>query len=337
MPAYAIGRVVKIHAGGCTKAQHHNERQKKQYKSNPDIQKELSDRNYHLLKPTDSYRNMYKKRLEETGCKERKNSVVLLEVVVTSSPEYMKELRDSGKERLYFEKAQEFLDQEYGKANAISAVVHLDEKTPHMHAVYVPVTYDQEKQKYRLSARDLVGNRAKLRSWQDRYYAHMKQTFPDIERGIPKEITGREHIETNLFKQAGDIEKFINAFAVACRELTPFNYKKKRDELTKAFMNEATFKKFVSVNGALAYKDKEKKELKNDIQICKDRINDLLGKNDSLSADKFQLERIIGQYEANQEYFKALLSNIPREYVVAARKYLDETRNARVRSRGRER
>ena len=63
-----------------------------------------------------------------------------------------------------FTEALAFIEKYQAKDTIISAVVHMDEKTPHMHLCFVPLTADK-----RLSAKEIVGNKKKLTQWQDRF------------------------------------------------------------------------------------------------------------------------------------------------------------------------
>ena len=69
----------------------------------------------------------------------------------------------------------------------LSAVVHMDEKTPHMHLAFVPITQDG-----RLCAKEILGNKKKLTWWQDEFWKHMVDKYPDLERGESASRTGRE-------------------------------------------------------------------------------------------------------------------------------------------------
>lgn len=64
--------------------------------------------------------------------------------------------------RAYFEEALRFIERYQPKETIISAVVHMDEKTPHMHLSFVPLTKDG-----RLSAKEIVGNKKKLTWWHN--------------------------------------------------------------------------------------------------------------------------------------------------------------------------
>lgn len=83
-----------------------------------------------------------------------------------------------------------------------SAVIHLDEKTPHMHLCFVPLTEDN-----RLTAKEILGNRAKLSKWQDEFHEYMLMFYPDIERGTSATLTQRKHIPSYIFKSAAKLEK----------------------------------------------------------------------------------------------------------------------------------
>ena len=94
--------------------------------------------------------------------------------------------------RRYFERALKFLQKEVGAENIFSAVVHMDERNPHMHLCFVPLTKDN-----RLSAKEIMGGRDKLVHWQDKF-----QEFPQLERGQSAAVTKRKHVPTWLYKQA---------------------------------------------------------------------------------------------------------------------------------------
>ena len=58
-----------------------------------------------------------------------------------------------------------------------------------MHISFVPITEDG-----RLSAKEIVGNKKKLTKWQDGFWQHMTEKYPDLARGRSAGITGRTHI-----------------------------------------------------------------------------------------------------------------------------------------------
>ena len=196
MPKYAILRFEKHKGHPAAPLEAHHERQKEKYASNPDIDTEKSKYNFHIVKPQGRYYHFIKKRIEEAGCRTRKDSTRFVDTLITASPEFFK--GKSTKEiREFFQRAGEFLIDCVGRENIISAVVHMDEKTPHMHLCFVPITADG-----RLSAKDIVGNKKKLTQWQDEYWAYMVKKYPDLERGESASETGRTHLPPRIFKQA---------------------------------------------------------------------------------------------------------------------------------------
>ena len=59
----------------------------------------------------------------------------------------------------------------------------------------------------RLSAKDIVGNKKKLTWWQDKFWEHMVQKYPDLERGESASQTGRDHIPPRIFKEMTRLNK----------------------------------------------------------------------------------------------------------------------------------
>ncbi len=85
---YAILRFQKRKAGGVAACERHNERKKEAYKSNPDIDMERSKNNYHLVKPPRyTYKKEINRMVAEAGCRTRKDSVMMVETLITASPE----------------------------------------------------------------------------------------------------------------------------------------------------------------------------------------------------------------------------------------------------------
>lgn len=223
---YAILRFQKRKAGSVAACERHNERKKEAYKSNPDIDMECSKYNYHLVPPPRyTYKKEINRMVQEAGCKVRKDSVMMVETLITASPEFMNSLPPE-EQKAYFAMALDFIAERVGKQNIISAVVHMDEKTPHMHLCFVPLTEDG-----RLSAKEIVGNKKKLTQWQDRFWEHMVKKYPDLERGESASETGRDHIPPRLFKEAVHLNRMKEQIMAILNDTNPFNKKAKLDEL----------------------------------------------------------------------------------------------------------
>ena len=222
---YTILRFAKHQGYPAKMIEDHHERNKQTYASNPDIVTSRSKLNYNLLTPPPKYRAEAERQIREAGCRTRKDSVRLVETLITASPEFF--LGKSHQEiRGYFERALEFMKTKQDPNTFVSAVVHMDEKTPHMHLCFVPITEDG-----RLSAKDIVGNKKKLTQWQDEYWSYMVKKYPDLERGESASETGRTHLPPRIFKQATRMHRLEQKLKELLSSINPMNAKRVREEI----------------------------------------------------------------------------------------------------------
>ena len=224
-PQYAILRFAKYKGPEIGRIEAHDERTKDKYASNPDVDTSRSRLNFHLVKPRRSYRAEAEKQIAEAGYRARKDSVRVVETLITASPEFFQGKKPR-EVKEFFEYALEFIQSKQSQETIISAVVHVDEKTPHMHLCFVPLTSDG-----RLSAKDIVGNKKKLTQWQDDFWKHMVKKYPDFERGESASETGRTHIPPRLFKEAVRLNRQKDKITRLLSEITPLNAKKKSTEI----------------------------------------------------------------------------------------------------------
>ena len=224
-PQFAILRFAKYKGPEISNIEAHNERAKEKYASNPDVDTTRSHLNFHLVTPQRKYRAEAEKQIAEAGCRVRSDSVRVVEALVTASPEFFKGKKKS-EVKAYFQEALDFIKQNQKPETIISAVVHMDEKTPHMHLCFVPLTADG-----RLSAKEIVGNKKKLTQWQDRFWEHMVKKYPDLERGESASKTGRDHIPPRLFKEAVHLNRLKEQIMAILNDTNPFNKKTKAEEL----------------------------------------------------------------------------------------------------------
>ena len=242
---YAILRFAKYKGPEIGHIEAHNERTKEKYASNPDVDTSRSHMNFHLVTPQRKYRAEAEKQIAEAGCRTRSDSVRAVEALVTASPEFFKG-KKKAEVRAYFAEALAFIEKYQAKDTIISAVVHMDEKTPHMHLCFIPLTADK-----RLSAKEIVGNKKKLTWWQDEFWKHMVKKYPDLERGESASQTGRSHIPPRVFKEAVHLNRLKEQIMAILNDTNPFNKKAKLDEL------EALLDKYIP--GAEALRTKLKK------------------------------------------------------------------------------
>lgn len=127
---------------------------------NPEIDKNRTHLNYNLathqkLKQGD----FIKERCSKVKVQNRKDVNLMCDWIVTVPKDL-----DVEKHKEFFKNSYDFLEKRYGKENVISAYVHLDETTPHMHFSFMPVTQDLKKGGYKISAKEVV-NRKDLSSF----------------------------------------------------------------------------------------------------------------------------------------------------------------------------
>lgn len=208
----------------------HNKREKKAYNSNPDIKKELSKNNIELVPLTEKYvkgfynlTNEYRKQHEEKQKIERSDrkktfnqmlnksrNVVADELLFTATSEFFKEMTiDDIKD--WANTCMEFVynDLGYTKEQVLHSVVHLDEKTPHIHCVVVPLVkkFDNRTntERYTITKKEYIKDKIHLSQLQDMYHKRLVDKGYDLERGIK----GSDNQNINI-KQYKQMTKKIN-------------------------------------------------------------------------------------------------------------------------------
>lgn len=223
--SYTILRFKKDKGGAIAGCERHNERKKEAYKSNPNIDINKTKDNYHIIQaPKYTYGRKIKELIKKYECKTRKDSIRLVETLITASPEFMSKLSER-EQKEYFERAAEFMKSEIGEDRIISAVVHMDEKTPHMHLAFCPINQDGK-----LSAKSILGNQKSLSEWQTRYYEFMHERWPELERGQSAQVTKRKHIPTWLFKMADNLDYLYHKLSNVIENINLIGMKKDKAE-----------------------------------------------------------------------------------------------------------
>lgn len=83
MPKYANLRFEKHKGHPAAPLEAHHERQKEKYVSNLDIDTDRSKYNFHIVEPQGKYFHFIKKRIEEAGCRTRKDSTRFVDTLIT--------------------------------------------------------------------------------------------------------------------------------------------------------------------------------------------------------------------------------------------------------------
>ena len=314
---YAILRFAKYKGPEIGHIESHNERTKEKYASNPDVDMSRSHLNFHLVTPQRKYRAEAEKQIAEAGCRTRSDSVRVVEALVTASPEFFKG-KKKGEIKAYFQEALDFIREHQDPKTIISAVVHMDEKTPHMHLCFVPLTADK-----RLSAKEIVGNKKKLTQWQDRFWEHMVKKYPDLERGESVGETGRDHIPPRVFKEAVHLNRMKEQILKLMTDTNLLNKKSKMEEL------EALLDKYVPATEALRTKlrkyDKAYKALSDENSALEAELQTAKDASKEKIADRLKY----GKTEQELCELHALIDNIPPEIVAAYRRKTTGLQNER--------
>ena len=308
-PQYAILRFAKYKGPEISGIEAHNERTKEKYASNPDIDPSRTHLNFHLIKPERKYRAESERQIAEAGCRTRSDSVRVVEALITATPEFFKGKKRSELKE-FFNEALEFIKQNQAPETIISAVVHLDEKSPHMHLCFVPLTEDK-----RLCAKEILGNKKKLTQWQDKYWEHMVKKYPDLERGESASETGRDHIPTRVFKQMSRLNKQHDKLVEMLSDVKLTNYKDKTAQVV------AFLEKYIPDVAAM---ETQMKKYEKFFKTADGKQKALEKKNADLSAalekseqqstlKKLQEARLLNYYER----IKGILDRIPPEIIKA--------------------
>ena len=267
MEKYKRGDIVGI--------ERENERDEN-YKStrNPQIDKSRTHLNYHTLPYEKKYLSFIDERIKELAPKRKiKDDAVLITSFILGSDKEFFDRITAEQQKQFFADCTEFFSKRYGKENVVSAVVHLDESTPHLHLNLMPVTDG------RLCAKVLF-DRTALRDLQTDFYEVVGKKY-GLKRG--KEGSTAKHLDTVAFKTkkmteaaeekireaeeaqtaAKPVKELLESYESARSEKIPFSGKKKETEIIALRMKNSELEKQNNVlakdNGDL-YDELKRKE-----------------------------------------------------------------------------
>ena len=145
--SYAIIRNAKYKRENLMAVYRHNERKNKNY-SNKDIDRTKTYLNYSLKDPEFNYVKEFDKIIKKYDLKGQIKTVsnIVCEYMITSDSDFFKRIGEEETKR-YFETAYKFVSEykDLGEKYIISAKVHYDEKSPHMHLIFLPVVHTIDK------------------------------------------------------------------------------------------------------------------------------------------------------------------------------------------------
>ena len=207
--SYAIIRNTKYKRENLKGIYRHNERRNKNY-SNKNINPELSHLNYSLKDCKHSYEKEFDLIKEKYNLKGQIKTVsnIACEYIITSDKEYFNSIGIDETKR-YFETAYRFVCEykNLGEQYILSAKVHMDEETPHMHLVFIPVVHTKDKKGNcidKIACSEFWKAKDSYRQLQDSFYNYMVANNFELERGNPSE---RVHLSVEDYKKITNFEE----------------------------------------------------------------------------------------------------------------------------------
>lgn len=217
-----------------------------------------------VLKESDNWLQDINNEIKAAGAKPRSNSVLALDTLYTASSEFFQGKTNEENDK-FFRDCLRFHESHFG--HIISAVVHYDETTPHLHIISVPLTQDG-----RLSARDVIGNKARMSKTQDEFFEQVGRGY-GLERGIHMDgqekkthISAQEHelreIRQQIAKEQEQLEAIEHSEEMA--RIRAQESKRTAEELQKQVkqLQEERAKQHNSLKMLSASKIDRQKELK---------------------------------------------------------------------------
>ena len=281
MPNYAIMRCKKIKSFGCgASSMQHNFRERKT--DNADSERTPS--NIHLkAENTNQAMKSWREQLPE---KYRKDAVMMVEYVMSASPEWMKNATGKQKDE-FFKCSMDWLKKKYGDKNIVVATVQKDESTPHLSAFVVPLTKEGK-----LSAKEFIGGRTKLRNDQSTYandVAHLGLT-----RGIEGSTAKHQRVKTHY----AQINKSVDqAPKITNDELKPQKTgvlkKESGDDVVKRINDkiEKSFKPVIARASVVEQERRKSRGLTQVYQKAQNSLHELIRAVKGLSSD--QLKKVM--------------------------------------------
>ena len=196
--SFLVCHMEKYHKTDIVGVEQENERDETYQANNPQIDFTRTRNNYNIIKRQRSYTQFINDKIAALNLptKVRKDAVLMCSFVVGSDREFFGRLSPQ-KQQQFFVDCTRFFAERYGEENIISAVVHMDETTPHLHLNLVPIAGG------RLSAKTLFG-RKELQSLQTDFHAAVGKKW-NLQRG--REGSQAKHLSTAEFKAKKIVEQ----------------------------------------------------------------------------------------------------------------------------------
>ncbi len=217
----------KYHKTDIAPVEQENERDENYLANNTQIDCTRTRNNYNFIKRQCSYTQHINKRIAELDLptKVRKDAVLMCSFVVGSDREFFKSLSEREQEKFFADCTRFFADR-YGEENIISAVVHMDETTPHLHLNLIPIADG------RLCAKQLF-DRKTLQELQTDFHSVVGKKW-NLQRG--KEGSSAKHLDTMSYK----VKKMKEDAVAAVLQASEAERRKEAAEQSQAHAEQVT-------------------------------------------------------------------------------------------------
>ena len=224
--SYAIIRNANYKRDNLAGLYKHNERKNTNY-SNKDINKNNSINNYSIKQCNTTYSKALKQLINENDLKCRITSYTNLvcEFIITSDKEFFETIGEEETKR-YFQTAYNFVAnyKGLGEKYILSAKVHMDESTPHLHLVFVPVVLklDNKSGKIvnKIACSEYWKGKDSYKQLQDNFYQYIVDNGFNLERGKTRDV---EHLSTEKLKQITNYDNI--KYELSQEPIQPINHK----------------------------------------------------------------------------------------------------------------
>lgn len=224
--SYAIIRNTNYKMKNLAGIYRHNERKNTHY-SNQDINKQNSKLNYSLKSPYSTYEKVFKDIRKKYNLKGmiKKVSNIMCEFIITSDKEFFNSIGEEETKR-YFQIAYNFAAnyKGLGEKYILSAKVHMDESTPHLHLVFVPVVRKLDKKSgktvNKIACSEYWKGKDSYKKLQDNFYQYIVDNGFDLERGKSRNA---EHLSTEKLKQITNYDNI--KYELSQEPIQPINHK----------------------------------------------------------------------------------------------------------------
>lgn len=259
-----------------------------------------------VLKESNNWLQDINNEIKVAGAKARNNSVLALDTIYTASPQFFQE-RTNAENDKFFQDCLKFHNEHFG--HIISAVVHYDETTPHLHIISVPLTQDG-----RLSARDVIGNKAKMSKTQDAFFEQVGKSY-GLERGI--HMDGQEKRQ-HISAQEHELREIRQKIARGQEELEAIEHSKESARTRAQTARQTATELQKQVEQLQEERVKQHNSLKMLSASKTDRQKELRGINNAIRQKQRELEAIKEDVEEVKEYLtegqRNRLAEIDREW-----------------------